>query len=130
MLGTGAPQTATFFITFVLVNALISKPVGLLRVVPLIIYALRYRFAATDRARRKLWQDQQALFGAGLTDHTIILLLGLAFAVINPLILPFVLLYFAIASLTERFQVGQPRHCEVSHSSSLGSWDRRFHGAA
>lgn len=78
---------------------------ALLRLVQLLLYAVKYRLAATERARRKLWEDQIRPYGAKITDHTTIFLLGLVFSLINPIILPFTMLYFVVVTVTERYQV-------------------------
>lgn len=41
MLGTGVPQTASFFLLYVVFNALVVKPLALLRLLGLVIYLLR-----------------------------------------------------------------------------------------
>lgn len=64
----------------------------------------RYGVAATPRARRRLWEHQEVYFGSRVADHTIIMLLGLTFCIINPIIVPFCLLYFVIVNITERYQ--------------------------
>jgi hypothetical protein len=70
---------------------------GLLRLVPLILFAIFYRLAGTERAQYRLWAKQPYAFGTNVANHTIIMLLGLAFCCLAPLIAPFALLYFSLA---------------------------------
>ena len=58
LLGAAAPQTATFFLTFITLRALLTVPLALLRLVPLIIYTIKSKLAATERARERLWRNQ------------------------------------------------------------------------
>ncbi|MEW5303944.1 MAG: hypothetical protein WDW36_006589 [Sanguina aurantia] len=104
VLGTGAPQTATFFLLYILFNALVMQPVLLLRIPALLVFVARYSMAATARAKHRLWAQPRFRFGAYVPNHTIILLLGLTFAVVAPIVLPCCLLYFVVAGILERYQ--------------------------
>jgi formate hydrogenlyase subunit 3/multisubunit Na+/H+ antiporter MnhD subunit len=70
---------------------------GLLRLVPLILFFIFYKLAGTERAKYRLWAKQPFTFGTNVANHTIIMLLGLAFCCLAPLIAPFALLYFTLA---------------------------------
>ena len=104
MLGVGAPQQATFFMSFIMIQAL-AVGMGLLRVVPLIIYLIKNKLAGTERAKYRLWAKQTNMFGTSLANHTITILLGLCFCNLSPLIAPFCLLYFTLAGLAVRYQL-------------------------
>jgi hypothetical protein len=87
---------ALFAVDFLYVQAL-AVGMGLLRLVPLILFFIFYKLAGTERAKYRLWAKQPFVFGANVANHTIIMLLGLAFCCLAPLIAPFVLLYFTLA---------------------------------
>jgi hypothetical protein len=76
-----------------------------LRVVLVILYLLKARFAGTERAKYRLWAKQEFSFGTAVADHTIIALLGLAYCCLAPLVAPFCWLYFALALLTQKYQL-------------------------
>lgn len=78
---------------------------GLLRVVPLVIYFIKDKLAGTERAKYRNWAKQPFSFGANVANHTIILLLGLAFTCLAPLIAPFCLLYFTLALMAQKYQL-------------------------
>ena len=77
----------------------------LLRVVPLVLFLIKSRFAGTERAKYRLWSQQEFTFGDEVANHTIILLLGLAYCCLAPLVAPFCLLYFALALLSQKYQL-------------------------
>lgn len=86
-------------------QALSSKPIGFLRIVGLLFYYIKSGFATTARARARLWQDQHMSFGSEVPDHTMTILLGLAFSVVEPLIAPIALLYFLVMLLVGKYQM-------------------------
>lgn len=86
-------------------QALSSKPIGFLRIVGLLFYYIKSGFATTARARARLWQDQHMSFGSEVPDHTMSILLGLSFSVVEPLIAPIGLLYFLVMTLIGKYQM-------------------------
>lgn len=66
-LGSSAPQTATFFMTFILIQAFIKNPLQLLRLPGLIIFWLKYRFATTPRQKAAVWQDSRLKYGTNVS---------------------------------------------------------------
>jgi formate hydrogenlyase subunit 3/multisubunit Na+/H+ antiporter MnhD subunit len=78
---------------------------GLLRLVGLILFFVFFKLAGTERARYRLWAKQNYEFGTNVANHTMVLLLGLSFTVLAPLIAPFCLLYFSLALLAQKYQL-------------------------
>lgn len=104
LLGVAAPQQATFFMSFILVNAC-GAGMALLKLVGLIIFLIRSKIAGTEKARYRLWARQEFLFGPYTAFHTITVLLGLSFCILSPLIAPFCLLYFTLSLLVQKYQM-------------------------
>eukprot|EP00210_Caulerpa_lentillifera_P000603 g584.t1 len=100
ILGVAAPQTATFFITYILYTGLIEGGVAFLNLTNLIKLWLLTRFAGTERAKARVWSNQTIEYGDLVPSHTFIILLGLAFSVVNPIVLPVTLLYFIAMKIT------------------------------
>ncbi|GBF92769.1 hypothetical protein Rsub_05388 [Raphidocelis subcapitata] len=105
ILGTGVPQTAAFFILYILFVGLIGRSLGLLRIWGLLVFAVRSAFARTPRARARTWQLQACAFGPRIPDQTIIMLLGLVFCVIQPLLLVATLIFFAVSLPVEKYNL-------------------------
>jgi hypothetical protein len=79
--------------------------VSLLRLVPLVIFIVMSKLAGTERAKYRLWAKQPFWFGPYVANHTITILLGLAFTCLAPLIAPFCLLYFTLALMAQKYQL-------------------------
>ena len=105
ILGTAAPLTSLFFLNYVQFNALAAAPFALLRAFPLALFALKSRAASTERAKARLWQDQFATFGPLLPRHSLVGLIGVVFAPINPLVPLMCTVYFLMASITEKYNM-------------------------
>jgi hypothetical protein len=105
ILGTGVPQTAGFFILYILFIALIGRSLGLLRPGGLLLFAARTAFAGTARARARSWQLQVTAFGPRIPDMTIVLLLTLVFSCIQPLVVVAGLIFFATSLLVEKYNL-------------------------
>ncbi|KAF6257823.1 hypothetical protein COO60DRAFT_1521842 [Scenedesmus sp. NREL 46B-D3] len=104
LLGVGAAQTASFYMSYILINA--CALVGeLLRPVGLVLFFVFMKLAGTAKARYRLWAKQNYEFGKNVADHTMVLLLGLSFTVLAPLIAPVCLLYFTLALLSQKYQL-------------------------
>ena len=55
--------------------------------------------------RYRLWAKQQFTFGAYTARHTIVILLGLAYCCVAPLITVFCVLYFALVIVAQKYQL-------------------------
>lgn len=97
---------ATFFITYTMVDGWSSIASEILRLMPLIIYSLKNMFLVrTDRDRRKAMKPPRIKLTETLPTIQLSFLLGLVYAVVTPILLPFLLVSFAFAYLVYRHQV-------------------------
>ncbi|KAI8578473.1 hypothetical protein K450DRAFT_246997 [Umbelopsis ramanniana AG] len=89
------PQAATFFITYIMLQATISAALELLQIVPLI---LSWVFSFLASTPRSIWAQKGGCsttnLGTLIPSHTVVFVLGLLYSTIAPLVLPFVLLFF------------------------------------
>ncbi|GMH40978.1 hypothetical protein BSKO_08888 [Bryopsis sp. KO-2023] len=105
VLGSAAPQTASFFINYVLVKGLVENSFQFLRIPKLAIFWFLSKFVGSERAKNRLWQNQTMCYGEFVPHHTLVILLGLVFSTVNPLILPVATLYFFVNMLYWRYDM-------------------------
>jgi len=105
ILGNSAPQTASFFCTYILVQTFFHAPFSLLRFWSFALYCVKHFLAATERAKARLWQNQKSPYGGVTPHHTIVILLGIVFAAVNPIITLTGLAYFLVNVVTWRYQL-------------------------
>jgi hypothetical protein len=105
-LGAGVPQTASFFILYIIFTAFIGRSWGLLRPWGLLMTGIRSLSArknGSNARRRAVIVGTYRMFGPTVPEHSIILLLGLVFSVIAPLVLVAALIFFCMALLVESY---------------------------
>lgn len=97
---------ATFFITFIMVDGWAGIASEILRLKPLIIFLLKNTFIVkTERDREKAMDPGSISIPETLPTLQLYFLLGLVYAVVTPILLPFVLVFFAFAYFVYRHQV-------------------------
>ncbi|KAI1303773.1 hypothetical protein EDD11_005312 [Mortierella claussenii] len=103
MLSSTLPQASTFFLSFILLS-MIQIPVMLLQIGPLIMYIIGKRMSSTPR---KMFATESNLssvdWGTTIPVHTIAFSIGLLYSTIQPIILPFVAIYFGLYYLAFRY---------------------------
>ncbi|KAL8136921.1 hypothetical protein V2J09_002922 [Rumex salicifolius] len=105
-IGIGVPIKATFFITYIMVDGWAGVAGEVLRLKPLIIYHLKNAFLVKTEKDRERAMDAGSLdFPTGEPQIQLYILLGLVYAAVTPLILPFILVFFAFAYLVYRHQI-------------------------
>ncbi|CAI0418755.1 unnamed protein product, partial [Linum tenue] len=91
-IGVSIPMKATFFITYIMVDGWAGVAAEILRLKPLVIFHLKNLFLVkTERDRAKAMDPGSVAF-------------GLVYAVVTPVLLPFILVFFAFAFLVYRHQ--------------------------
>lgn len=104
--GVSIPKKATFFMTFIMIDGWTSIAAEVLRLWPLIWYHITsVLFVRTDKERVKVIPATPPAYFIVLPRLSLYILLGLVYAVISPLILPFLCVFFAFGFLIYRNQV-------------------------
>ncbi|KAL9668727.1 hypothetical protein QQ045_006265 [Rhodiola kirilowii] len=97
---------ATFFITYIMVDGWAGIAGEILRVRPLIIYHLKnFLLVKTEKDREEAMDPGTLGFNSGEPQIQLYFLLGLVYSVVTPILLPFVLVFFALAYVVFRHQV-------------------------
>ncbi|KAL5225429.1 hypothetical protein ABZP36_012068 [Zizania latifolia] len=105
-IGVAIPMKATFFMTYIMVDGWAGIANEILRVKPLVIYHLKNMFIVkTERDREKAMDPGSIGLAENLPSLQLYFLLGLVYAVVTPILLPFIIIFFALAFLVYRHQI-------------------------
>ncbi|BAT99698.1 hypothetical protein VIGAN_10120500 [Vigna angularis var. angularis] len=105
-IGVSIPMKATFFITYIMVDGWAGIAGEILRLKPLVIYHLKNMFIVkTERDRGKAMNPGSVDFPETIPSLQLYFLLGIVYAVVTPILLPFILVFFAFAYLVYRHQI-------------------------
>jgi hypothetical protein len=105
-IGVSIPMKATFFMTYIMVDGWAGIAGEILRLKPLVIYHLKNVFIVkTERDRGKAMDPGSVDYPETLPSLQLYFLLGIVYAVVTPILLPFILIFFAFAYLVYRHQV-------------------------
>ncbi|XP_071737356.1 calcium permeable stress-gated cation channel 1-like [Rutidosis leptorrhynchoides] len=105
-IGIAIPMKATFFITYIMVDGWTGTAAQLLRLKRLIIYHLKNIFLVkTERDRERAMNPKSISFYTGEPQIQFYFLIGLVYAVVSPLLIPFILVFFGLAFVIYRHQV-------------------------
>ncbi|OMO87830.1 hypothetical protein CCACVL1_08742 [Corchorus capsularis] len=105
-IGVSIPMKATFFITYIMVDGWAGIAGEILRLKPLVIFHLKNMFLVkTERDRERAMDPGSVDYPETLPSLQLYFLLGIVYAVITPILLPFILVFFAFAYLVYRHQI-------------------------
>ncbi|KAK4491926.1 hypothetical protein RD792_002708 [Penstemon davidsonii] len=105
-IGVAIPMKATFFITYVMVDGWAGVAGEILRLKPLIIFHLKNFFLVKTEKDREAAMDPGSIgFNTGEPQIQLYFLLGLVYAVVTPVLLPFIIVFFALAYVVFRHQI-------------------------
>ena len=108
IIGVAIPMKATFFITYIMVDGWSGTAGEILRLKPLIIFHLKNFFLVkTEKDREEAMDAGSIGFNTGEPQIQLYFLIGLIYAVVTPLLTPFILVFFALAYVVYRHQVIQ-----------------------
>ncbi|KAE8701338.1 Calcium permeable stress-gated cation channel 1 [Hibiscus syriacus] len=105
-IGASIPMKATFFITYIMVDGWAGVAAEILRLKPLIIYHLKNFFLVkTEKDREEAMDPGTIGFNTGEPQIQLYFLLGLVYAVVTPILLPFIIVFFGLAYVVFRHQI-------------------------
>ncbi|KAK6120123.1 hypothetical protein DH2020_046159 [Rehmannia glutinosa] len=104
--GVAIPMKATFFITYIMVDGWSGVAAEVIRLVPLIKFHLKNTlFVKTEWDREKAMDPGFLDFATTEPQIQLYFLLGLVYSVVTPLILPFIIVFFAFSYVIYRHQI-------------------------
>ena len=110
-IGASIPMKATFFITYIMVDGWAGVAGEILRLKPLIFYHLKNFFLVkTEKDREDAMNPGSLSFNTGEPQIQLYFLLGLVYAAVTPILLPFIVVFFALAYVVYRHQVSVPKY--------------------
>ncbi|XP_022756611.1 CSC1-like protein At1g32090 [Durio zibethinus] len=105
-IGVSIPMKATFFITYIMVDGWAGIASEILRLKPLVIFHVKNMFLVkTERDRERAMDPGSVDYPETLPSLQLYFLLGIVYAVVTPILLPFILVFFAFAYLVYRHQI-------------------------
>jgi len=105
-IGVAVPMKATFFITYIMVDGWAGIAGEVLMLKPLIFYHLKnFLLVKTEKDREEAMDPGSLGFHTGEPRMQLYFLLGLVYATVTPVLLPFIVIFFAFAYLVFRHQV-------------------------
>ncbi|KAK9070105.1 hypothetical protein SSX86_010504 [Deinandra increscens subsp. villosa] len=104
--GVSIPMKATFFITYVMVDGWSGVAAEILRLVPLIVFHLKNAFLVkTEKDREEAMDAGSLTWAVSEPRIQLYFLLGLVYSTVTPILLPFIVVFFAFAYLVFRHQI-------------------------
>ncbi|KAF5189731.1 Csc1-like protein [Thalictrum thalictroides] len=105
-IGVSIPMKATFFITYIMVDGWAGIAGEILRLVPLIIFHLKNTFLVkTERDREEAMDPGSIDFASSEPRIQLYFLVGLVYAVVTPVLLPFIVVFFGFSYMVFRHQI-------------------------
>lgn len=105
-IGVSIPMKATFFITYIMVDGWAGIASEILRLKPLVIFHLKNMFIVkTERDRDRAMDPGSVDYPETLPSLQLYFLLGVVYAVVTPILLPFIIIFFLFAFLVYRHQI-------------------------
>ncbi|XP_010539247.1 PREDICTED: calcium permeable stress-gated cation channel 1 [Tarenaya hassleriana] len=105
-IGVAIPMKATFFITYIMVDGWAGIAGEILMLKPLIIFHLKNTFLVkTEKDREEAMDPGSIGFNTGEPRIQLYFLLGLVYASVTPMLLPFILIFFGLAYVVYRHQI-------------------------
>eukprot|EP01090_Pellita_catalonica_P022099 TRINITY_DN8457_c0_g1_i2.p1 TRINITY_DN8457_c0_g1~~TRINITY_DN8457_c0_g1_i2.p1 ORF type:complete len:749 (-),score=100.96 TRINITY_DN8457_c0_g1_i2:2291-4279(-) len=106
LLAKSLPQQSLPFMLYIFIRGLSGYPLQMLRLIPFVIRLIKKKFfAKTDREKLALNLPEPFLFSRSVARELLIITIVLSYSVMAPLILLFGVFYFALAYLSNRFNL-------------------------
>ncbi|KAG6389679.1 hypothetical protein SASPL_151152 [Salvia splendens] len=119
-IGVSIPMKATFFITYIMVDGWAGIACEILRFRPLVIFHLKNMFIVKTERDMELAMDPGGVdLPEALPSLQLYFLLGIVYMVVTPILLPFILVFFALAYFVYRHQVINVYHQQYESAAAF-----------
>ncbi|KAK8457864.1 hypothetical protein SEVIR_3G260000v4 [Setaria viridis] len=106
VVGESIPMKATFFMTYIMVDGWAGIAAEVLRLKPLVMFHIKNAFLVRTEQDREQAMDPGSLDFYNYEPRLqLYFLLGLVYAVVTPMLLPFIIVFFSLAYLVFRHQI-------------------------
>jgi calcium permeable stress-gated cation channel len=106
IVGESIPMKATFFMSYIMVDGWAAVAAEVLRLKPLVMFHIKNTFLVRTELDREQAMDPGSLDFYNYEPRLqLYFLLGLVYAAITPILLPFIIVFFSLAYLVFRHQV-------------------------
>ncbi|XP_063949304.1 CSC1-like protein At4g02900 isoform X2 [Daucus carota subsp. sativus] len=104
--GVSIPMKATFFITYIMVDGWSGIAAEIVRLSPLVVFHLKNTFLVkTEKDREEAMNAGSLTFAESEPRIQLYFLLGLVYSTVTPILLPFIVVFFAFAYVVFRHQI-------------------------
>eukprot|EP00794_Sanderia_malayensis_P007040 gene7040-7829_t len=104
-LAISLPSQSNFYLNYVCLLAFGGTAVELTRLVPMILIYLKLLMAKTPRERLEAWKPTAAPYARLFANDLLILLIGISYSVLSPIIMPAVFIYFLFTYVVWVYQL-------------------------
>eukprot|EP00054_Salpingoeca_dolichothecata_P014176 m.79523 g.79523 ORF g.79523 m.79523 type:complete len:798 (+) comp20860_c0_seq3:205-2598(+) len=106
LLGNSIPKTGIFFTNYVMIQSMIGFPIQMLQLGTLIVSWIKHKFLCKTKREFDLALAPKPFQYFKLAPrHLLVFLIGLTYAVISPIILPFLVIFFGSGYITYRYSL-------------------------
>lgn len=106
LLAKSLPSQSGFYVNYLALVSFVGLAIELTRIWPLIKISINLKWVAkTARQKLEAWRPQRAEYEVMFSQALLFFLIGLSFSVLSPIIVPFVVLYYAFGYVVWLYQL-------------------------
>eukprot|EP00002_Diphylleia_rotans_P001178 TRINITY_DN10651_c0_g1_i1.p1 TRINITY_DN10651_c0_g1~~TRINITY_DN10651_c0_g1_i1.p1 ORF type:complete len:737 (-),score=121.95 TRINITY_DN10651_c0_g1_i1:103-2313(-) len=120
LLGSSIPQVSSFFMVYILLQTLVSLPMSMLRIGPLLTFYYTHSISnMTEMQKENSVRPQLISFGSVYPQLLLVLLISITYSTIAPVIIPVAFSFFAMNYFVYAYQL---IFCVVSRCDTGGTF--------
>ncbi|CAB3976832.1 CSC1 ERD4 [Paramuricea clavata] len=124
-LAESMPSMANFFINIIMLRTLTGFPMEILHLVRLLLVTVtRKWFCKTARENNEVWVPPPVRYPGLYANNLFVFIIGIAYSVLSPLVLVFVVMYFGLAYVVRFYRLIYV--CKTSFKAGGIMWPKVF----